>query len=323
MQSRGWINPLVISVGRKLKHLLELFGVLFLLQVVRLLPPSCFFALGRALGRFTFSLLRIRRQVALQNLQQAFPEKTAGEIFDIGKSCYKHFGMMMLECLRMQTMAREELLALIEPAGGVVESELDRLQRENTGAILLTAHFGNWEYLGVWVAAKGYPVSFINQPQNNPHVDRLIQRTREGMGAHMIARGSMGLRLILRALRERRFVFILPDQDAGRDGIFVPFFGRPASTARGAAAFALKSAVPIVICMLSRQTNGRYSLMTERLSFDFSPGGDENAKITEITRRYTAAMETHIRRCPEQWLWLHRRWKNQPQRAEAHAKLHA
>jgi KDO2-lipid IV(A) lauroyltransferase len=166
-------------------------------------------------------------------------------------------------------------------------------------------------------------VSFIHQSQNNPHAGALIERTRNSMGMHMIERGSMGMRSILRALRDRRMVFILPDQDAGRDGIFVPFFGRPASVAKGTAAFVLKTSVPIIICMLRRRADGSYALITERLDFDFPPDWDEEHKMIDITRRYTAAIESHLRRCPEQWFWLHRRWKNQPQTAEAHADLHA
>jgi len=310
-------------VGRKLKHLFEFIGVLLLLQVVRILPRRWLLALGRALGRFTFSVLRIRREVTLDNLDQAFPEKTSGEIIELGKKCYEHFGMMMLEYLRMQSMTRDDVFALIDDANGTAAAALNRANKEKTGAIVLIAHFGNWEYLAAWLAAKGYPVNFINQPQNNPYSDRLIQQTRARMGMQMIERGSMGLRLVLRALRERRMVLIAPDQDAGRDGIFVPFFGRPASVARGTAAFMLKTGVPIILCMLRRRPDGDYSLTTEKLEFDFAPTWDDDQKIKEITARYTKAIEQHIRRSPEQWFWLHRRWKNQPQTAEAHADFHA
>jgi KDO2-lipid IV(A) lauroyltransferase len=311
-----------MSVGRKIKHLLEFIGVLFLLQVVRILPRRLLLALGRALGRFTFSVLRIRREVTLDNLRHAFSEKSSGEIISIARRCYEHFGMMMLEYLHMHTMKRDELATLIEDADGAAAA-LDRALQEKAGAIILSAHFGNWEYLAAWLAAKGYPVSFIHQSQNNPYADALIARTRNGMGMHMIERGSMGLRLILRALRDRRMVFILSDQDAGRDGIFVPFFGRPASVAKGTAAFVLKTGVPIIICLLRRRSNGSYALIAERLDFDFPLDWDEDQKMVEITKRYTGAIESHLRRSPEQWFWLHRRWKNQPQRAEAHADLHA
>jgi len=308
-------------VGRKLKHLLEFIGVLFLLHIVRILPRQLLLAFGRALGRFTFSILRIRREVTLDNLEKAFPEKSATEIFNIGRKCYEHFGMMMLEYLLMQSMTRVELFALIDDANGTAVAALDRAHKEKTGAIVLVAHFGNWEYLAAWVAAKGYPMSFINQPQNNPYSDRLIQQTRSRMGMQMIERGSMGMRVILRALRDRRMVLIAPDQDAGRDGVFVTFFGRPASVARGAAAFVLKTGVPIILCMLRRRQDGDYSLTTEKLEFDLSADWDEEQKLKAITARYTNAIENHIRRSPEQWFWLHRRWKNQPQPVEAHADL--
>lgn len=308
---------------RKLKHLLEFAGVLFLLQIVRVLPRVLLLSFGRVLGRFTFNVLRIRREVVLENLQHAFPEKSAKEAILLAKKCYEHFGMMMLEYLRMQTMQREELIAQIDDGDVIALAPLDRAQMEKSGAIILSAHYGNWEYLAAWLAAKGYPVTFIHQSQNNPYADRLIAKTRAGMGMQMIERGSMGMRMILRALRERRMVFIVPDQDAGRDGVFVPFFGRPASVAKGTALFFLKTGAPIIICLLRRRADYGYQLVTERLDFHLSAEWDEERKIQAITARYTNALENHIRHSPEQWFWLHRRWKNQPQATETHAGLHA
>lgn len=307
---------------RKLRYFLEWLAVLMLVQAVRLLPRRVASAFGRGLGRFTFSVLRIRRVVTLDNLQHAFPAATAGEILALASRCYEHFGLLMLEYLRMPLLSPAALLDATDYLGSARESDLDRLVRDNTGAILLTAHLGNWEYLAAWLACKGYPVSFINQPQNNPFLDRLIQRTRENMGMRLIARGSIGLRGALRTLRQRRFVAILPDQDAGREGIFVPFFGRPASTARGTAVFVLKTGVPVVLCILARQAAGRFALMTETLRFELPEEWDEERKIREITARCTAAIESYIRRYPEQWLWLHRRWKSQPRATSKHAEFH-
>ena len=296
-------------MARKLKHLLEFAGVWLLLITVRALPRPLLLALGRGLGHFTFSVLRIRRHVTMENLRQAFPEKSARDVQDLAARCYRHFGMMMLEYPCLLYMSKQELLSLIELATNDGNSHLDTVVQEKTGAVIISPHFGNWEYLGAWLAVKGYPVSFIAQRQNNPYVNRLILRTRTRMGMHMIDRKSMGLRQILRALRERRFVFIMPDQDAGPDAVFVPFFGRSAATARGAAAFVVKTGVPIVMCALTRQAGGHYRLATEILRFDLPGDWAEEKKITEITARYTTALETHIRRQPEQWLWLHRRWK--------------
>lgn len=297
-------------VDRNLKHLLEFAGVWLLLAVVRVLPEGMLLGLGRGLGRFTFSILRIRRAVTLDNLRHAFPEKSGRELRDLASRCYRHFGMMMLEYLCLLTMPNQKLVELIDDGEPSASARLDIVLRQKTGAVLISAHLGNWEYLAAWLAVKGYPVSFIAQRQNNPYVNRLVLRTRTRMGMHMIDRRSMGLRQILRALREQRWVFLLPDQSAGRDALLVPFFGRPAATARGAAAFVMKVGVPIVICTLTRNARGRYTLTTEVLRFEQHPAGDEEQALLDITGRYTQALEAHIRRHPEQWLWLHRRWKS-------------
>ena len=281
-----------------------------MLLVVRLLPRPPRAAFGRGLGRFTFSVLRIRRAVTLDNLRHAFPEKSPRDRLELASQCYQHLGMVLLEYLALLTMTKAKLLEQIDEGCPPASNAIQEVLRENIGAVIMSSHVGNWEFLAAWLAVKGYPISFIAQRANNPHVHRLVLEMRTRMGMHMIDRSSMGLRHILRALREHRFVFLMPDQAAGRDALFVPFFGRAAATARGAAAFVMKTGVPIIICTLTRGAHGRFSLQTEVLRFERRPGDDEETTLREITARYTRALEARIRQHPEQWLWLHRRWKH-------------
>jgi KDO2-lipid IV(A) lauroyltransferase len=156
---------------------------------------------------------------------------------------------------------------------------------------------------------------YLYQEQNNPHVDALIHGIRTQMKMASIPRGA-ALRGILKALREKKFVAILADQDAGSNGLFVNFLGRPASTGRGPAAFVLKSQAPIVFLVAVRQPRGRHAVIAELLSFDFSTNGlrqngeaDEEQQLRRITEAWTKVLEKYIRQYPDHWFWMHRRWK--------------
>jgi KDO2-lipid IV(A) lauroyltransferase len=308
---------------RRLKHRLEYVGTLFLVLLARILPLSWVLALGKALGKFTFSVLRIRRRVALENLAYAFPEKSAIEIKHIARRSYENFGMMMLEYLRLPKLSSNELEQIIWFND---EEPLQQALTMGKGAICMTGHFGNWEYLGALLAAHRYPMVYLYQEQNNPYVDALIHRTRTKMRMASIPRGA-ALRGILKALRERKFVAILADQDAGSSGIFVNFLGRPASTAQGAAAFVLKIQAPIVFLVTIRQPGGRHCVESELLTFNFSNDDapednfhnhndsaepNEEQKLRMITEAWTNVLEKYIRLYPDHWFWMHRRWKTPP-----------
>src|SRR5262245_10938990 len=205
---------------RKLKHLLEYCGLWLLVQAVAALPHRTMLGFGAGLGRFTFSVLRIRRRVALDNLRQAFPEKPGQEILAIGRRNYENFGMMMLEYLRLPKMSAPELAACVSFRTPAHAAPWHQAMEKGKGAVCMTGHFGNWEYMGAMVA-QHFPMAFLYQPQNNPYADALIRRTREHVRMSSIPRNS--LRDILKALRQKKFVAILADQDAGRNGIFVNF----------------------------------------------------------------------------------------------------
>ncbi len=298
---------------RRLKHWLEYQGVLFLLFLAQTLPLAWVLALGKILGKFTFSVLRIRRRVALENLVNAFPEKSAVELQRFARCSYENFGMMMLEYMRLPKLSESELRRLISFRTPAQEEPLQQALAAGQGAICMTGHFGNWEYMGALLAAQKYPMVYLYQEQNNPHVDALIHDIRTKMRMPSIPRGA-ALRGILKALRERKFVAILADQDAGSNGIFVDFLGRPASTGRGPAAFVLKTQAPIVFFAAVRQPGGRHVVECELLTFNFSKIGssaerDDEQKLRMITEAWTKVLEKYIRQYPDHWFWMHRRWK--------------
>jgi KDO2-lipid IV(A) lauroyltransferase len=266
------------------------------------------------LGKLTFSILRIRRRVALENLAQAFPEKPAAELKTIARRSYEKFGMMMLEYLRLPKLSENELRERISFAMPKEQNPYEQALALGKGAICMTGHFGNWEYMGALVALLQYPMVYLYQEQNNPYVDALIRGTRTKMNMPSIPRGA-ALRGILKALREKKFVAILADQDAGSNGIFVDFLGRPASTGRGPAAFVLKTQAPIVFCVAIREPNGCHRVEAELLSFDLSQNGpalSEEEKLKFVTQAWTRVLEKYIRQYPDHWFWMHRRWKTRP-----------
>lgn len=292
---------------RKIKHQLEYLGTRLLEKIAIALPLHQARAVGRALGRFTFRVLRLRRDVTLANLRQAFPEKTAVEIATLAEQAYEHFGMTMLEYLRMAALTPEDVLALADVSGREV---LDDALERGKGGILLTAHFGNWEYMGAWLVCAGFPVTYMFQEQNNPQVSDLIRRYRERFGMEMVPRG-MAVRGYLRALRQGRFVAMLADQDAGSGGLFLEFFGRPASTAPGPARFHLQTGAPFVLGFLAREADHHLRGRLERLDVELD-GLAPEAAMAQIMLAYNRRVEAWVRRYPSQWFWMHKRWKTRP-----------
>lgn len=298
---------------RRFKHWLEYQGTRFLFFLAQRLPLAYLLVLGAGLGKLTFSILRIRRRVALENLMHAFPEKSATELKTIACRSYENFGRMMLEYLRLPGLAPEELQRRIGFAMPREQNSYEQALRLGKGAICMTGHFGNWEYMGALVAQMQYPMVYLYQEQNNPYVDAMIRRIRTKMNMPSIPRGA-ALRGILKALREKKFVAILADQDAGSNGIFVDFLGRPASTAQGPAAFVLKTQAPIVFCVAIREPHGRHRVEAELLTFNFSENdvSAEEEKLRRITETWTKVLEKYIRQYPDHWFWMHRRWKTKP-----------
>ena len=182
---------------------------------------------------------------------------------------------------------------------------------EHGRALMLTAHLGNWEYLAASHRLMGYPLAIVVRPLDSPGLNELAAAMRRKTGAELIdKRGA--LRPVLEALRRGGLVGILLDQNATRqEGVFVPFFGRAASTSRSLALLALRTSTPIVPIFIRREGVGRHRVVIEPPLRLPAPNGLEQA-IVELTARCTETIEVAIRRTPEQWLWSHDRWRTRP-----------
>lgn len=179
-----------------------------------------------------------------------------------------------------------------------------------SGALLVSGHYGNWELMGASVTARGYPVKFLIKTQSNPWVDRLQNETRAAAGLGVI-RPGLALREMVHVLRRGEFIGLLGDQDAGRDGLFVDFLGRPASVFRGPAYLAYRLGCPIIFGHINRLPNGQHRVTFEPPLFA-DPDWDEPTAIARLTEAHVRTLERVIRSAPEHYWWLHRRWKTRP-----------
>jgi len=284
-------------------HAIETLLVRALLAGVRSWSWERALGPGARLGDLAWAL-GLRRRVAEENLARAFPDRGDAERAEILRAHYRELGRVVAEYARLGELARA-------PVGRVVAAVRGREHLERArgrGAILLSGHFGNFELVGAH-CAQIHPTDFVVRPLGNPGVEALLARERAAAGVGVIS-ADIGVRAIYEALRAGRWVAMVADQDARRAGAFVPFLGRPASTATGPARIALATGAPIIMGFVTRCADGRMDLDVEPPLAPVDPRAPE-AAVT-LTALHTARLEAWVRRRPELWFWLHRRWKTRP-----------
>lgn len=260
-------------------------------------------AVGERLGDGVRGL-GLRRRVALENLTLAFPQWSAGERERVLREHYRELGRVVAEYAHLDRLARAPLGEVFVETRGMEVFEALR----GRGAILVSGHYSNFELMGAMLARLN-PVDFLVKPLSNPGVERFIAGRRAGAGVGCISTND-GTRSVYQALAAGRWVAILADQDAGRRGLFVPFFGRPASTAAGPARLSLKTGAPIVMGFAVRRPDGRFELEIEAPLEVPEPEAPD--AVLRLTARHVAVLEARVRARPEGWFWLHRRWKTRP-----------
>jgi KDO2-lipid IV(A) lauroyltransferase len=271
-------------------------------------PAPLALAAGRRLGDLALLSLGSRRRATLNNIGLAFPELAPAARRRLARRAWQHLGMTLVELARL----------LDRPLGATLdELTIDGLEHirgvmaEHGRALMLTAHLGNWEYLTAAHKLMGYPLAVVVRPLDSPVLDEMAATLRRKIGAELIdKRGA--LRAVLEALRRGRMVGVLLDQNATRkEGVFVPFFGRPASTSRSLALLALRTGTPIVPIFIRRVGIGRHRVVIEP-PLAMPSSNDHDRAIVELTARCTETIEAAVRRTPEQWLWSHDRWRTRP-----------
>jgi len=286
------------------RYRLEYLAVRLLAALVKPMSMQRARAVGAAIGRLAFRLDARHRRVALDNLARAFPTRSEAERIATARRVFEHFGSVIVELLRASTMSRNELMALVESEGD--EHIWNALESER-GVLCFTGHFGYWEMQAIASAARFVPLSVVARPLDNPYLDRMVEDIRTMTGNQVIARQG-GIRRVLRELSSKGVVAILIDQHLQRDAIKVDFFSRPAATTSALAALALRTKAIVVPVFALPMPGGRYRLVYEH-PVD-PPREDSPDAIREFTQRCTDVLEMYVRRHPELWLWMHRRWRD-------------
>jgi KDO2-lipid IV(A) lauroyltransferase len=269
------------------------------------LPPGLARRLGAGLGSLAYRVLSGRRRIALANLALAFGASLdARERAAIARANFRHLGVTALECCRLFAGKADALLDRVEVEG--VE-HVRAARAQGRGFFYLTAHFGNWELLAAAHRLAGGELNVVARPLDNPFLETLLARGRQRSGVRLIAKRAAvpGVRA---ALARGAGVGILLDQDGGPGGVAVPFFGRPASTSRSLAVLALKTGAPVIPAFIRRLPTGAHRITLEPM-IPLDGSGDRAADVAACTARFTAIIERHVRAHPDQWFWVHRRWK--------------
>lgn len=287
----------------RFSHRIQYFIARTLGLGVNVLPIRFALFLGAALGSLAWHL-RIRRRVCRINIRTAFPGMPIGEIDRIGRESFRNTGRFMVEFIRQCRMGEDYFRKYITVDKNGI---LDKFLEYDGGVIALGYHFGNWEYNGVCHMFLGKETTFLVGRQHNPLIDGYINRLRSCLGPELLTRDA-SMRGVIRISRAGGAVCWLSDQYAGRSGLVVDFFGKPASTPRGAAAFSVKLNMPVLCGVLIRE-KGPFQRFSPRAFLLPDRSLPRHEAELEITRRYTAVLEEVIREHPEQYWWTHRRWK--------------
>jgi KDO2-lipid IV(A) lauroyltransferase len=273
-----------------------------LTATVRALPRPAALMMGARLGDLA-RVIGLRRRVALANLEFAFPERSADERARILVAHYRDVGMMLCEAAR-------GTLTVHAPAGEVIAcarglEHLEAAKRAGRGAIVLTAHYGDFGLLGGWLGRLN-PLDMFGKALENPAVEALLVRTCEEGGIRRLVTGP-GLRPLVAGLKSNRWAMMLGDQDAGAGGVFVPFMGRLCSTTTAPAEISLRTGAPIVMGFITRRDDERHEVdVLPPLAIERPDAPDAVARLTAL---HAAVLERWVRKHPHMWFWLHRRWK--------------
>lgn len=283
------------------------------LGTLRILPRKAANWVGISTGRLTYHLFGKLRRVGLRNLELAFPEKSETERAQILKGAFRNLGRVMATVSRFGDLTAENITDLIEYSPEPeFAAEYEKTKLDGRGRIILGGHLGNWELQAFSYPIFFEPLSFLARRMDNPLIGELILSIRTRLGNKQIDKTN-SVSQILRTLRGGGTVGVLADVNSHpKEGVFVPFFGIPACTASGVAMLALRAnAVIVPMFAMWDEGRGKYFIVHEKIIEPVS-SGDRERDIQEITAQCAAATERVVRAYPEQWTWIHRRWKTRP-----------
>ncbi len=286
-------------------------GVFLLLKgiawVTRILPWRIALWLGGTIGLFFFYFSKRYRTRSLESFQTAFgPNPCDIPANQIIRKSFKNLGKSLIEILNLNRLDRDQMNALV-----LWEGEEYLENTKDNGIILITGHIGNWELMGAALSMRGFRVHGIGAPLHDPRMDRWLIQLRSFWGVETISRGTpSSSRKILEILRKKELLAVLIDQDTKGKGVFVHFFNKKAYTPIGAAQLALRSNATTVTAFITRLPDDRHRITIEKPVL-LARTGNPKQDIEMNTAFFTARIEQHIRAYPDQWVWMHQRWKTE------------
>jgi KDO2-lipid IV(A) lauroyltransferase len=287
-----------------MRHTLEYLAVRVLIFVVAILPGPIVRASGTLLGLTFYAVDRAHRRIAAQNLATAFPLRTRRERRIILRAAFAHFGRLLFEILKFSTLSAEQMLTRVEFDG---EEHVRLAYAQGKGVLFVTGHFGFWELHAVVHALRLQPIGVLARALDNQRLNALLEHIRQRTGNTVIYRQAT-IRRVMRMLQAGEGVAVLIDQHIqSRDAIYVDFFERPAATTSAVAALALRTGALVIPVFALPVGRGRYRMIYERPVEP--PRADAADATREFTQRCTDVLEMYVRRYPNLWLWMHRRWR--------------
>ena len=302
---------------RPIIHWLEYIAARVVIGAFQVIPWPVGRCIARAWAFCTWAFdKRSRKQEAAENLRRAFPRMDEKEARRTVRRVYYHLADSVLDWLKLARLAgRPGISDYFETVG---KEKLEVLPPDKP-VVFVTGHFGDWEALGIAASLMGYPIWAVGRSFDNELLDAYVNRLRGVTGQHVVAKHGATLQ-VFHVLAGGTNVALLIDQDARQHGIFVDFFGRPASTTDLAARLCLRTGCAAAFVYAHRLPGRpRFRIVCSDVVLP-QPDADPQEEVHRITQRLTADLEEVVRRMPEQWLWLHRRWKTWPGKYERHGR---
>jgi KDO2-lipid IV(A) lauroyltransferase len=301
------------------KHYLEFIVVKILSQIVIVLPWKLNYWLANRLGELSYIFLRKRRRLTIDNLRQAFSscegsEKGSSqelynqkEIKRLAKNTFRNFAKNMIEFISSPKINKDNVDNFVTITG---LENLEEAKNKGKGVIIITGHLGNWELMSRALTIKGYPLNIMIRRQRNVLVEALIERQRRDSGLKTFPHTTTPNE-IFKMLKNNEIIGLIADQDGGEKGIFLDFFGKPASTIPSPVIFALRSQAALVPLFDIRLKNNHH-LVTIEPPYQLSHTADIKRDVVDNTQILSKKLELYIRQYPDQWFWLHNRWATKP-----------
>jgi len=269
--------------------------------IFEFIPRKYALLLGRKLGLFFYYFIPIRKSIAVKNISIAFPKLNKKEKRKLLYSTYQHFGMVLIDFLRLNKYKREKNTNLVK-----IPSDSIKLFKENNGGILLSAHLGNWEYLGSSLGLHEIHCVGVAQIQHSNGANTFFNELRESKMTKIIPVNA-GSKMMMKSMIDGAYLGLISDQNAGKKGSSATFFGKQVSVPKGVGVFHVKTNFPILLGFCILLPDFSYDLSFKLLDFKDLPNNiDEAVKI--INQKYTMLLEQKIREYPNQYFWFHRKW---------------